>query len=113
MDTQKICDALVAREHMGSTGIGAGIAVPHARMDGLKDIFALFARLDQPIDFAAVDGRPVDVIVLLLIPPDAGSRHLAALACVSRQLRRPGMAERLRRAKDAGELYALLTGAPA
>lgn len=103
-----ILDALCAREGLGSTGIGQGIAIPHARIDGLQRIFGLFVRLERPIDFAAIDAQPADLVFLLLIPASAGREHLAALACVSRRLRDLDVAQALRRTKSAGELYAQL-----
>ncbi len=106
-----ILRALLGREELGSTGLGHGFALPHARLDGLTDFFGMFVRLNRPIDFAAIDGQPVDLVFLLLIPPDAGGRHLAALAAIARPLRGIGFVQRLRKAKDATELYALMTGA--
>ena len=109
IDTPAILDALQAREALGSTGVGQGIAVPHARIAGLPDFFGLFARLERPIDFTAIDQRPVDLVFLLLIPDQAGNDHLAALACVSRRLRDRAAAAQLRAAKTDAELYAILT----
>ncbi len=100
--------ALEQREALGSTGIGRGVAIPHARVDGVDGLFGLFARLDHSIDFAAIDGKPVDLVFLLLIPPDAGNGHLAALACVSRRLRDPGALLELRAVKEDTGLYAAL-----
>ena len=100
-------DALVARETLGSTGVGAGIAMPHARIAALNGLHGIFARLAKPIDFAAVDDRPVDLIFLLLAPESGDS--LAALACAARALRNPATAKRLREASDADALYAVLT----
>ncbi len=104
--------ALIARENMGSTGVGQGIAVPHARVEGLKRPFALFARLERPIDFESIDGRPVDLVFLLLTPSEAGSDHLAALACVSRRVRDGAVAQKLREAVDARGLYNQLMASP-
>jgi nitrogen PTS system EIIA component len=103
---QLVHHALIAREKLGSTGVGAGIAMPHARIAGLNGFHGIFARLAKPIDFEAVDGRPVDLIFLLLAPEGADS--LAALACASRTLRNPATAKRLREAADADRLYAIL-----
>lgn len=103
-----ILNALYMRETLGSTGIGQGIAIPHARIEGLQRIFSLFVRLERPTDFAAVDGKPTDLMFLLLIPANSGSEHLAALACVSRRLRDLEVAQALRRTNSAGELYAQL-----
>jgi PTS system nitrogen regulatory IIA component len=109
IDPQAIVDALQAREVLGSTGIGHGIAVPHARMKGLQQMFGLFARLERPIDFDAIDGQPVDLVFLLLVPDRAGNEHLAALAAVARQLRDRNVAAQLRAVATRGELYDALT----
>lgn len=97
---------LLAREALGSTGIGRGIALPHARIANLPRPFGLLARLEKPVDFAAIDDEPVDLVFLLLTPENAGREHLAALAAISRVLRDEAVARRLRAARDAGELYA-------
>jgi PTS system nitrogen regulatory IIA component len=99
-------EALIAREKLGSTGVGAGVAMPHARIAGLNGFHGIFARLAKPIEFEAVDGRPVDLIFLILAPEDTDS--LAALACASRALRNPATAKQLRAASDAGALYTVL-----
>ena len=109
IDPQAIVDALQAREVLGSTGIGHGIAVPHARMKGLQQMFGLFARLERPIDFDPIDGQPVDLVFLLLVPDRAGNEHLAALAAVARQLRDRNVAAQLRAVATRGELYDALT----
>ncbi len=108
IDASGILAALLAREELGSTGVGQGIALPHARMAGLPGLFGLFARLDRAIDFAAIDGQPVDLAFLLLIPAEAGAEHLAALAAVSRRLREKEIARRLRATKDADLLLQVL-----
>lgn len=105
-----IAAALAAREALGSTGTGEGIAVPHARMAALAAPAGFFARLDRPIAFDAVDGKPVD-LVFLLLGPAANGTHLRALAAVSRRLRTPGVAEALRGAAPASLRAALLEGA--
>ena len=105
-----ILEALRSREMLGSTGVGQGIALPHARIAGLDHFFGLFARLERPINFDAIDDGPVDLVCLLLIPEQAGSKHLAALAAVSRRLRQRQVAVRLRSAKASSELYEILTG---
>jgi nitrogen PTS system EIIA component len=105
-----ILKALRAREDLGSTGLGRGFALPHARIDLLPRFFALFARLARPIDFAAIDDRPVDLVVLLLIPAKAGNEHLAALAAISRPLRDQAFVQRLRDARGAEALHLLLAG---
>ncbi len=106
-----ILDALQAREVLGSTGLGKGFALPHARLDALSKFFALFVRLARPIDFAAIDGRPVDLVILLLTPANAGSQHLATLAALSRPLRDEAFVQRLRRAPDAAGVHVLLDSA--
>ena len=110
-DERAILDILIARERLGSTGVGAGIAIPHGKIASLSQISAVFARLREPIEFDAVDGRPVDLIFLLLAPDSAGSDHLKALALVSRLLRDERVCTRLRGADSAEALYAVLTGA--
>jgi nitrogen PTS system EIIA component len=100
-----IAQQLLRREELGSTGIGDGVAIPHARLDALKAPYGAVARLKRPIEFEAVDGKPVDVIVLLLLPSAVADDPLNALACVARTLRTPGRADRLRKARDSVELY--------
>lgn len=104
-----IYEALLQRERLGSTGIGEGIAIPHGKLPDLTRIFGLVAKLEKPIDFEALDGQPVDVLFLLLAPEGAGADHLKALARVARVLREPGLIERVRAARDADALYAILT----
>jgi PTS system nitrogen regulatory IIA component len=110
VDAQTILAALFAREELGSSGVGAGVALPHTRIPGLRRYFGLFARLVQPIEFSAVDGQPVDLVFVLLIPTSAGNDHLAALACVSRRLRNRAVSLQLRAAPTVRELYNLLVG---
>ena len=111
IDAQAIFDALTTREGLGSTGVGRGVAIPHAKVSGLARIFSLFARLENSIDFEAVDGRPVDLVFLLLIPSNADKEHLAALASVSRCLRDHETARRLRATSAPDALYDLLSAA--
>src|SRR5207245_5304420 len=96
------------REKLGSTGVGSGIAIPHGKLAKLDKLFGLFARLDRPIDFDALDGQPVDLIFLLLAPETAGADHLKALARVARLLRDSDVARKLRDSRDAEDLYAVL-----
>jgi PTS system nitrogen regulatory IIA component len=103
-----ILDALSEREQAGSTGVGHGVAVPHARLDGLTRMRGVFVRLEQPVEFGAVDERPVDLIFALFAPPDAGSEHLRALARVSRLLRQADLRQQLRKARTADAILALL-----
>lgn len=104
-----IQQALHQREELGSTGLGKGFALPHARLTGLSRPFVLFARLAKPIDFAAVDERPVDLVVLLLTSADAADQHLSTLAAISRPMREETFMRRLRAAKDAASLQAVLS----
>lgn len=109
LDSREIFDALLEREKLGTTGVGQGVAIPHGKFAALDRIWAIFARLDHPIDFEALDERPVDLIVLLLAPTDAGAEHLKALARVSRLLRDTKMCEKIRGSENGDALYALLT----
>jgi PTS system nitrogen regulatory IIA component len=106
---RQIFDVLLERERLGTTGVGNGIAIPHGKLADVKAMFGLFARLDQPVDFEAIDEQPVDLIFLLLAPEGAGADHLKALARVSRLLRDRGICEKLRGADQAEAIYALLT----
>jgi nitrogen PTS system EIIA component len=104
-----VLEVLLERERLGTTGIGHGTAIPHGRMPDLPQIHALFARLEKPIDFEAIDNQPVDLIFLLLTPANSGADHLKALARISRLLRDKAMCEKLRGTDRADALYALLT----
>ena len=108
LDQRAILDALQARENLGSTGLGKGFALPHARLDVLTSAFALFVRLARPIDFASIDGLPVNLMILLLTPANAGNQHLATLAALARPLRNEAFVQRLRQAPDATALHKLL-----
>lgn len=108
-DTGLIFEALRDREALGSTGLGNGIAIPHGKLAGLAGVTAVFARLDEPIDFEAVDDQPVDLLMMLLAPVGAGADHLKALARVARLLRNEDTVDALRRAGGADDLYAILT----
>jgi PTS system nitrogen regulatory IIA component len=103
-----IFEILLQREKLGSTGVGSGVAIPHGKLPKLAKLFGLFARLDRPIDFEALDAQPVDLIFLLLAPESAGADHLKALARVARLLRNPEIARKLRNCRDAEALYAVL-----
>jgi PTS system nitrogen regulatory IIA component len=111
LDPATILAGLTEREQLGSTGFGQGVAIPHAKIDGVDRIYGLFARLGEPIDYKAIDGRPVDLIFLLLSPADAGAEHLKALAAISRVTRDAATLERLRGARSRDALVALLMGA--
>src|ERR1700730_5011110 len=104
-----IFETLLQREKLGSTGVGNGIAIPHGKLPKLERLFGLFARLDRPVDFEALDGQPVDLIFLLLAPEGAGADHLKALARVARLMRTPDTAKMLRESRDAEAIYAVLT----
>ncbi len=104
-----ILDTLLERERLGTTGVGHGIAIPHGKLAGLPRLYGLFARLDHPIDFDAIDDVPVDLIFLLLAPETAGADHLKALARVSRLLRDKAICDKLRGTDNPDALYALLT----
>ena len=108
VEAQAIVAALSARERLGSTGFGRGFALPHARVDGVEQVFGLFVRLAQPIDFAAIDGQPVDLVFLLLIPPGAGNDHVGALAAVARRMRDDNTLRQIRKANSAISLYRAL-----
>ena len=112
IDSQRLLDALIERERLGTTGIGQGIAIPHARFEELDRISGLFVRLDQPVDFEALDDRPSDLIFLLLAPESADADSLKALARISRVLRDPALQQRLRQEQDRHTVYRLLTQKP-
>lgn len=109
LSEQVIFDIVLQRERLGSTGVGNGIAIPHGRITGLGQVYGLFARLEEPIEFDAADDQPVDLVFLLLAPEDAGASHLKALARVSRQLRNEAVAVKLREAGSAEQLHEILT----
>ncbi|MCP1550273.1 MULTISPECIES: PTS sugar transporter subunit IIA [Methylorubrum] len=109
LDAGTILGALVRREGLGSTGVGDGVSLPHARLETVRKPFGLLARLRDPLDFDAVDERPVDLVFLLLLPIGDGGENLNALACVARKLRDPASAKALRGARDAASLYALVS----
>jgi PTS system nitrogen regulatory IIA component len=109
LPAREIFDALLHRERLGSTGIGDGVAIPHGKLSKIKSIFGVFARLERPIDFEALDGAPVDLIFVLITPEAAGADHLKALACVARMLRDPPMVATIRATRDASALYSLIS----
>ena len=106
-DGNTVFTALMEREALGSTGLGGGVAVPHARLAGLEKVCAVFVRLDHPVAYDAVDDRPVDLLFALFASPDAGADHLRALAAVSRALRSPELREHLRQARTVDAIRAL------
>jgi PTS system nitrogen regulatory IIA component len=109
LDAREIFETLLQREHLGSTGVGRGIAIPHGRLPALRSIVSVFARLEEPIDFDALDQEKVDLIFLLLAPEHAGADHLKALARISRLLREPSSIAKLRASRDRAALYSVLT----
>src|SRR6201990_1489581 len=105
---RSVFEVLLQREKLGTTAVGYGVAIPHGKLPKLEKIFGLFARLDRPIDFEAMDGQPVDLAFLLLAPEGAGADHLKALARIARLLPDPEVARKLRNSHDADALYAVL-----
>jgi len=110
-DSAAILASLTEREALGSTGFGQGVAIPHGKIDGLSRIYGLFAKLAEPVDYKAIDGQPVDLVFLLLSPPDAGAEHLKALAAVSRVVRHGPTLEKLRGARSRDAFAAVLMAA--
>ena len=110
LPAKPILDSLIQREKLGTTGVGDGLAIPHAKVPGLPKLMGFFARLARPVEFDALDDKPVDIVFLLLAPEDAGAEHLKALARIARILRDPALCARLRQMPDAQRAYALLTG---
>lgn len=112
LDAAGIAQAVLGREQLGSTGMGGGVAIPHARISGLKRPFGILACIKRPIAFDAIDGKPVDVFFVLLLPADADPDHLHALASVARVLRDPALVRKLRKAPDSVQAYRCLVGEP-
>ena len=110
LDPTLIADAIADRERLGSTGFGGGVAIPHGKLAGLERVYALVARLATPVDYKAIDGGKVDLVFLLLSPPDAGAEHLKALAAVSRLVRNAATVEKLRGARSRDALAAVVMG---
>lgn len=109
IDAHSVFETLVEREKLGSTGLGNGIAIPHGKIDGLSGVVAVYARLEAPIDFDAVDDQPIDLAVMLLAPNGAGADHLKALSRVARLMRTESVLTELRDTRDAAEIYKILT----
>ena len=110
LDAVAVSNQIAKREELGSTGVGNRVALPHARLKSLKAPFGLLARLRRPIDFAAIDDQPVDIVFLLLLPDAGDSAQLNALACVARMLRDSNVLARIRRATDVSSLYGVIAG---
>lgn len=109
LSAERIFETVWEREMLTTTGFGLGVAAPHGRIKGLDRMFGLFARLDTPVDYDAIDSLPVDLVFMLLAPEGSGADHLKALARVSRLLRNQAVCEKLRASTDASALYAILT----
>lgn len=109
IDSQTAFETLMSREQLGSTGLGNGIAIPHGKIKGLSHVVAIFARLDQPIEFDAVDDQPVDIAFMLLAPEGSGADHLKALSRVARCLRSEHMVDELRGTRDKDRLLEVLS----
>ncbi|MCC5981924.1 MAG: PTS IIA-like nitrogen regulatory protein PtsN [Oceanicaulis sp.] len=109
--SRTVLDAVMERERLGSTGVGDGVAIPHARTSQVDRMCGVFARLKTPVDFDAVDGRHADLVFLLLAPEDSGAEHLKALARVARLFRREDIRTALRAAPDSAAVNAILSGA--
>jgi PTS system nitrogen regulatory IIA component len=107
-EAREIFDILIERERLGSTGVGSGLAIPHGKLDRLDRLHGMFVRLDKPVDFDAIDDRPVDLVFLLLAPEGAGADHLKALARISRIMRDADLCNKLRGSDSPDAIYALL-----
>ena len=110
---REIFDVILQRERLGSTGVGNGIAIPHGKMAHLDHIIGVLARLEQPVNFEALDDEPVDLVVLLLAPEGAGADHLKALSRIARVMRDSDLVEKMRATDDAASLYAFLSDSQA
>ncbi|WP_395624031.1 PTS sugar transporter subunit IIA [Sphingomonas daechungensis] len=110
-DAGEIMSSVSERERLGSTGFGQGVAIPHGKIEGLNRIYCLFVRLAEPVDYKSIDGQKVDLVFLLLSPPDAGAEHLKALAAISRVTRHAPTLEKMRGARSRDALAAVLLGA--
>ena len=113
VDASDAVNALLDRENLGPTGVGHGVALPHARLVGLERVIGVFLRVERGLDFAAVDRQPVDLVFGLFAPEDAGVDHLKALALVSRTMRDAALCAKLRANSDPATLHAMLTERPA
>ena len=112
LPAREIFDSILQRERLGPTGVGDGVAIPHGKLAKCRRIFGVFARLERPIDFEALDGLPVDLIFLLIAPESAGADHLKALATIARKLRNANFAAQLRATRDASAIYSMMTLTP-
>ncbi len=108
INERTIFDTVLERENLGSTGFGEGTALPHGRFEGLDRVYGFFAKLNSPVDFDAIDGKPVDLVFMLLSPEGNGADHLTALAQASRILKDESLRSKLRQISSAQEIYAIL-----
>lgn len=109
LESRHIFEALLERERLGPTGMGKGVAIPHARLPELTEIYGMFARLEKSVNFDSMDGEPTDLVFMILAPESAGAAHLKALARVSRTLRDPAVCAKLRASTDESTMFAILT----
>jgi PTS system nitrogen regulatory IIA component len=109
---REVFDTILQRERLGSTGVGNGIAIPHGKLAGVKHITGIFARLETPVDFEALDDQPVDLVFLLLAPEGAGADHLKALSRIARVLRDPDTMAKIRATSEADAIHTLLSQTP-
>lgn len=109
IEAEDILNTILEREHLGSTGVGNGIAIPHGKLAGIDKMIAVLARLEQPVDYDAVDGQPVDILIMLLAPEDSNAEHLKILSKVARLLRKADIRAALRGANSPEALYAIVT----
>jgi len=109
IEPTSVIDALIERENLGPTGVGKGIALPHARLPEIEKVHGLFLRLEKPVDFDAVDRQPIDIVFALIAPAEAGVEHLKALALVSRTLRDEDICAKLRANADPATIHTILT----
>ena len=112
VSAEEATGGLLERESLGSTGVGGGVALPHARVSGISSVRGIFVRLEKPLSFDSVDGQPVDLIIALFAPLDGGADHLKSLALISRTMRDPTVREKLRANDAPGTLYAILSEGP-
>jgi PTS system nitrogen regulatory IIA component len=111
VDSAAVQASVNEREQLGSTGFGHGVAIPHGKVEGLNRIYGLFVRVSEPVDYKAIDGKPVDLLFLLLSPVDAGAEHLKALAAISRVTRNAATLDKMRGARTRDALAAVLMAA--
>ncbi len=109
VDSQTVFETLLEREHLGSTGVGNGVAIPHGKIAGIEKIIGVFARLSKPVEFDSMDDQPVDIVFMLLAPEGAGADHLKALSRIARVLRDQSTLTNLRSSTDPDAIYSLLT----